>query len=99
MLVKIHKNPEGQIIAAVCDKELIGKKFSEGRIQLDLTTDFYKGEDMSEEDVGDLLRNAYIINLVGEKSVALGLKENIIQEKHIMRIDNIPHAEAVNAEE
>ncbi len=99
MLVKIHKTPEGQIIAAVCDKDLIGKKFSEGKIQLDLTTDFYKGEKMNEEDIGDLLRNAYIVNLVGEKSVALGIKENIIEEKHIIRIDNIPHAEAVNAEE
>lgn len=99
MLAKIHKTPEGRIIVAVCDTELIGKKFSDGDVQLDLTTGFYQCEELEEEEIGDLVRNAYIVNLVGEKSVALGLKEGVIEESNIIRIQNIPHAESVNAQE
>ena len=95
MIVKVHKNAEGKEIAAVCDEELIGKKFEEGKRQLDLTSDFYKGEIKSAEETGDIIRNAYTVNLVGEKSVGLALKEGIIQEGHVIKIAGIPHAQAV----
>ena len=94
MLVKIHKNQLGQEIIAVCDSDLIGKKFEEGNKQLDLTTDFYKGEEKTEGEIGDLMRNAYIVNLVGEKAIALAVKENIIAEEHIIKIANIPIAQS-----
>jgi len=82
-------------VVAVCDDDLLGKKFEEGELQLDLTSDFYKGEKMDEKDIGDLLRNADAVNLVGEKSVKLGLNEGIIEKDHILKIDDIPNAQAV----
>ena len=54
MLVKVHKNTEGQILLAICDDDLIGKKFEEGNLQLDLSSDFYKGEEKSEDEIMDL---------------------------------------------
>ena len=45
MIVKIHKMPDGRSVIAVCDSNLLGKKFEEKNLQLDLTADFYKGSE------------------------------------------------------
>lgn len=92
VLAKLHQNPQGQKIIALCDKNLLGKKFEEGNHQLDLTTDFYKGEEKSEQEIKELLKDAYIINLVGQESLNLMKKLKLNPEK-IIRIKNIPHAE------
>jgi len=95
MLVKKHKTNDGRIILAVCDSDLIDKKFVEGDLQLDLCSDFYKGEERTDQEICELFKQAYIVNLVGEKSIGLGLKEKIIDKAHIIKIKNIPHAQAV----
>jgi hypothetical protein len=94
MIVKIHKR-ENRTVLAVCDSDLVGRKFTEGDRQLDLSGDFYKGEERTDKDVGDLLRNADIVNLVGEKSVAIGIQEEVITQDHVITIAGIPHAQAV----
>ncbi len=95
MLVKKHKTRDGRLILAVCDSELIGKKFEQGKLQLDLTNDFYKGEEKSESEVHLMFQQAYILNLVGEKSVKLALKQRLIDETHILKIEGVPHAQCV----
>ncbi|MBW3001777.1 DUF424 family protein [Candidatus Woesearchaeota archaeon] len=94
MIVKVHKKDERTVVA-VCDNDLLGKKFEQGELQLDLTSDFYKGDEMDEKEAGDLMRNADIVNLVGKNSIKLGLEEGVIEKDHIMEIDGIPHAQAV----
>tara|TARA_Y100000310_G_C20649588_1_gene798607 strand:+ start:1772 stop:2065 length:294 start_codon:yes stop_codon:yes gene_type:complete len=94
MLVKIHKQ-QGKSIIAICDKELIGQNYEENNLQLDLTSDFYKGEEKTVEHIADVLRNCDIINLVGKKSIQLGLKEGILTDDEIKTIQGVPHAQVV----
>lgn len=94
VIVRIHKRDDRTIVA-VCDSDLIGRKFVEGDRQLDLTSDFYKGEERDGKEVGDLIRNADIVNLVGPESVKLGLQEEVITQDHVITIEGIPHAQAV----
>lgn len=94
-MVKKHRTRDGKLILAVCDSELIGKKFEQGKIQLDLTTGFYKGEEKTESEILLMIQGAYILNLVGEKSVKLALKQGLIDETHILNIQGIPHAQCV----
>lgn len=79
----------------VCDDSLLGQKFEEQGKQLDLSGYFYNGESMSNVETGDLIRNADIVNLVGEESVKIGLEEGIIEESQIIRIKGVPHAQAI----
>ncbi|MFC1801666.1 DUF424 family protein [Nanoarchaeota archaeon] len=95
IVAKLHQNPDGQKILALCDKNLLGKKFEEGNRQLDLTSNFYQGEEKSEEEIKELIKDAYIINLVGQESLDLIKKLNLVEEEHIIRINNIPHAQIV----
>lgn len=94
MIVKIHKRDDRTILA-VCDSDLVGRTFTEGERQLDLASDFYKGDERDEKDVGDLMRNADIVNLVGPKAVAIGLQEEVITQDHVITIAGIPHAQAI----
>ena len=94
MLVRIHKK-DHRTIVAVCDKDLLGKVLQEKNRQLDLSGNFYNGEERSEEEIGDLLRNADGVNLVGPQSVKLGLQEGVITDDNVIVIANVPHAQAV----
>ncbi|MBW2970234.1 DUF424 family protein [Candidatus Woesearchaeota archaeon] len=98
MLVKIHKKEEKTIIA-VCDKDLIGKILEENGKQLDLRAEFYKGEEKTTEEIGDLIRNADGVNLVGQEAIKLGLQEGVIEEENIIKIQGIPHAQAILMQE
>ena len=54
MFVKIHKTYRD--IIAICDSELIGKTFEEGKFQLDVKESFYKGEKVSEEKAVEIMQ-------------------------------------------
>lgn len=94
LIVKVHHKRD-QTIVSVVDGELLGNIFEEGEKILDLKSDFYKGVERSTEEVGDLIRNADSVNLVGKEAVQLGLKEGIIDAKHVNKIKGIPYAEAL----
>ena len=80
MFCRVHEKPyaDGTVrrVVAVCDAELLGKKFSSGERVLDLKTyrSFYEGARASEERVFELLKGCTNANLVGKKSVACGVK-------------------------
>lgn len=95
MIIKVHKSQDNKIVAAVCDSELKGKKFEEGKHQLDLTSSFFAGEEKEDLIVGDTIRNADSVNLVGEKSVQIGIQEGVIEKEHVKKIAGIPYAQAV----
>jgi len=95
MIAKLHRSYEGRVILAVCDSGLIGKCFSEDELQLDLSSNFYKGEEMSDKRILNFFKVVNIVNLVGEKAVGLGIKAGIVDRKQVIKIKGIPHAQAL----
>jgi len=91
ILVKIHESAGKQIVA-IADKKLIGKKFKEGERVIDVSERFYKGEEKTEEEITKIMKEAANLNMVGEKSIKLALKEKIITDNSIIKIEGIPHA-------
>ena len=82
-------------IVTICDQEILGQCFEEGEKRLDVNEHFYKGRLVSVEESLEVLEQATIANLVGERIVAGALKAQLIQEGGIIRIKNIPHAQIV----
>ncbi|MBR9692067.1 DUF424 family protein [Candidatus Woesearchaeota archaeon] len=93
MIGRIHKTHEGRVVLAVCDSDIAGKCFEEGDLQLDLNSNFYKGEEMSEERILELFKVVHIVNLAGKKAVELGKKAGIVEK--VIEIEGVPHAQAV----
>lgn len=91
--VKLHKTKENELVA-VCDEDLIGKKFEEGELCLNISNKFYKGELMDETSAEKILMDADNINFVGENAVNLGLKLGLISKEHVLVISGVKHAQS-----
>jgi len=94
MFVKIHNSYRDVI--AICDSELIGKKFEDNKFQLDVKENFFRGEKIDEEKVINMMKNMLkedcIFNIIGKKSVNAALKAGIITKDGIKKIQGIPFA-------
>jgi len=94
IIIKAHKSYRE--VVAICDANLLGKKFFEGERILDLTGQFFDGEKYSSgealEKITFYVREDATFNIVGEESVALCLKLGIITKEGILRVDGVPFA-------
>ena len=83
-------------VVAVCDEELLGKKFEEGGLQLDVKESFFKGKESSKEEVLETMIDMKLedstFNIIGEKSVQTALEAGIVTKEGIGKIANIPFA-------
>ncbi len=83
-------------VVAICDRELLGKKFEEGKFQLDIKENFYKGEEVGTKSLVEIMKKMSAedatFNIVGKKSVDAALKAGIISKDGIGRIQKIPFA-------
>jgi len=94
MKVKIHKT-KYSLLVAICDEDLIGKTIENKNLRINLSERFYKGEDLPEERVIAILKDADSANLVGKKAVKIGLKAGVIKKDNIKEIKEIPFAISV----
>jgi len=94
MLIKIHKSYRNMV--AVCDSDIIGNCFEEGKKILDVRESFFKGDEIDEkeliEKMQDLQKEDAAFNIIGKKAVACALKAGIISEEGILKVENVPYA-------
>ena len=94
MYVKIHKSYRD--VVAICDADLIGKKFEEGKKQLNLKESFYKDKKISFEEAIRLIQfqkcEDATFNLVGPESVKAGKESGIINEEGVKTVQGVPFA-------
>jgi len=94
MLVKIHKSYRQ--IVAICDSELLGETYEEGNRILEIRESFFNGEEKSEEEIIELMKDLATedatFNIVGENSIKAALKAGIIDKKGIKKVKGIPFA-------
>lgn|SRR3989338_1450867 len=92
MWVKVHHSYRDVI--AICDSELVGKTFEEGKRQIRITDYFFKGEEKNPEEVRELLVDGITEDstfiLVGEQTIKIALEESVIQKEGIVTIQEIP---------
>lgn len=94
MFIKIHKSYRN--VVAIADAELIGKKFEEGKFQLNVTERFYKGDNVSKEQALQILRKQALedstFNIVGEKAIQASIEAGIIKKDDVAHLKKIPFA-------
>ena len=83
----------------MCDSNIIGKKFEQENLQLDLVERFYKGEELSFEEAKKHIEKHAMedatFNIVGEEAIKAAMEAGIIEQAHIGRIANIPYTIAI----
>jgi len=92
--VKVHKLKYSTICAA-CDENILGKKLNFNGITIEIKERFYKGELVDEEKLKEILNSCNIGNLFGKETIEVAKKINIIDERNILYIDGVPHAQFI----
>ena len=94
MQFKIHESYRK--IVALSDSDLMGMKFEQGDMQIEIRPSFFKGEEKTKEEVisilNDMEKEDAIFNIVGEKSVEAALEAGVIKKESIIEIDGVPIA-------
>ena len=83
----------GETLVAACDCQLLGKKFEEGELQIEVKRSFYFDSFVSDLTFLNSMKIATIANLVGEHVVALTIRERYIEPESVIRIQGVPHAQ------
>ena len=95
-MIKIKIHAAYRKIIAIADSDLIGKRFEEGNLQLDIKESFYNGDEMDEKKAIDMIKSAVTddatFNIVGKDSVKTAIKAGIISKEGVIKIQGIPHA-------
>lgn len=92
--IKIFKQGDDLVIGA-CDEELLGKKFIDGKFQIDVSKRFYEGDRINEKILEKYLEEATIANLVGKATVECAARLGFIDPEGVLNIKGIPHAQIV----
>ena len=92
MYLKIHKSYRN--VVALCDADIVGKKFEEGKKQLDCRENFYKETKVTKEEAIKILQKQAngdsTFNIVGKKSIQSAIEAGLTTKDSIGKIDNIP---------
>ncbi|MFH1105608.1 MAG: DUF424 family protein [Candidatus Aenigmatarchaeota archaeon] len=89
---KIYSH-SGETLVAMCDAELVGKKFSEKDLRLFVDEKFYREKACDEGGVKELFREATMLNLVGKRIIEIAIAEGFVNKDSIITIDSVPHAQ------
>ena len=95
MLLRERDTAKG-VLVSVCDEDCLGETYEDGDISLEVTEEFYAGEEATDADpeaVIDALRGATVGNLVGEESVGVAVDAGLIDEERVLDVDGTEHAQ------
>jgi len=83
-------------VVAVCDKDVFGRKLKEGDRVLDVSGDFFTGDEMSLDEVREeIVRCAgedATFNFVGARSVGIAKELGLVKDEGVVEIDGVPFA-------
>jgi uncharacterized protein len=92
--VKIYQQGDDLIVGA-CDEHLLGKKFRNGKLQIDVAKHFYDGQRVDKKALEKFLLDATIANLVGKETVKCAIDLGLVDPDCILKIKGVPHAQIV----
>ena len=83
-------------IVAICDSNLLGKKFEEGKLQLDVKESFFKGDEFDNQAalvlICKMLREDSTFYVAGKEAVDICIEAGVISEENVSEVQGIPFA-------
>jgi len=92
--IRVFKQGNDLVISA-CDEELLGKRFIDGKFQIDVSKHFYDGDRIYKKTLEKYLLDATIANLVGKETVTCAIKLGLVDPDCILKIKGVPHAQMI----
>jgi hypothetical protein len=93
MYLKTHRAPDGTCVTAICDRELLNTKVSDGDLEVCISEAFYGNRSVSDEEARNALKSAENVNLMGERSVSIAIDMGLVDRTGCIMIGKVPHAQ------
>ena len=84
-----------EIVAAICDEELIDRRIESKRFEVRISKKFYGGELIDELAAIKIMETASIGNLFGKNIIGLAEKHGFVSKENVVLVKRIPHAQFV----
>jgi len=95
VLLKIIKS-DNHIFINICEKQYLGKKYKKGDIVIDVSKEFYDGEEVNIDYAFSLIDQATIVNIVGNEVVDRAIEKGLIYKESVIRIGDVKFAQIYN---
>ncbi|WP_144798549.1 DUF424 domain-containing protein [Halorubrum depositum] len=95
MLLRERETAEGRLVS-VCDADCLGETYEDGAVTLDVTEEFYGGEEAVEasaEEVVAGLGRAQVANIVGSEAVGVAVEAGLVDEETVLEVGETRHAQ------
>ena len=76
-------------MVAVCDADIVGRKFFEDDLVVDVDSDFFGGKHASVDEVLDAVRGASSVNAVGNDVVGLLIERGVVSLAGVRVVDGV----------
>jgi hypothetical protein len=93
MFMKIHHSPGCADVIAVCDAELLNTTITGGDLKVQIHESFYGTRQVNADEVKAALNKGDSINLMGERAVAIAIKQGLVSRKDCIMIGSVPHVQ------
>jgi hypothetical protein len=94
MCLKTHKQGS-EVLIAVCDSDILGMKFAEGHLHLEVSLDFFGGDLATSHEIETALSRATMANFVGCKTVEHAISLGYVERENVLSIGGILYAQMV----
>ncbi len=84
-----------EVLIAVCDCDILGKRFAEGHLRINVDPDFFGREMASPSEVEAALAGATIANFVGCCAVEHAISLGYVERDNVLSIDGVLCAQMV----
>jgi hypothetical protein len=88
---KIYRGNE--TLLAACDKELLGKKLKFGEADFEIRESFYFERLIGGDELILMLKEATIVNLVGDKIIGHCIEKGLVNRNNVKLIDGVSHVQ------
>ena len=85
--------PGSKRLVAICDQEILGQIFREGKLILNVSPKFYGGDLVELSYAISRISHATIANLVGNQIVDAAIKAELIHPDAIAKVKGVAHAQ------
>jgi hypothetical protein len=94
MYLKTHLQG-AETLVAVCDCDVMGGRFAEGQLCLEVNADFFGEDKASCAEVATALARATMANFVGHKTVEHAISLGYVERDNVLSIDGVLYAQMV----
>jgi uncharacterized protein len=74
------------ILLNICDEELIGKTVKGGKVEMEISKEYFGGDLVNEDEAINLVRTSSIVNLAGTRIVEKVLDQKLASERAVKKV-------------